>query len=450
MSAPTGAGKTLIAEFAIYRALAAQRRIIYTTPLKALSNQKYSDFIRQYGGDLVGILTGDVKVNPGAPILVMTTEILRNLLFTERPQDIATAVLDECHYLGDEGRGHRLGRDRHQRAADDPTGGALGDGQQPARDRRLDRRGAPAHPSHRPHGAAGPAAVPPLPPGRRDRDAGRARIARRRPRPGCGCAPAGRAATGTPSAGTGSAAGPPARTGSSRSSASGGGSRPSTSSSAGRGASAHCDAILEDGDSLLAPERRAEVDEAIANTLRDYPSIVAETEVNALLFDGLRRGAGMHHAGILPALKRLTEVLFERGLVKVVFATETMSLGIHMPARSVVIQGVRKRSEAGFRRLTPERADADGGPRRPPRDRPRGEVPDRPRQPRGGGRHAPAARAARPSRSRASSAWATARPPCWWTCTASRPPSAGSSSPASASSRTAGRWCAWRRSGRSC
>src|SRR5512147_1164712 len=81
VSAPTGAGKTLIAEFAIYRALAARRRVIYTTPLKALSNQKYGDFTRQYGSDLVGILTGDVKVNPGAPILVMTTEILRNLLF---------------------------------------------------------------------------------------------------------------------------------------------------------------------------------------------------------------------------------------------------------------------------------------------------------------------------------------------------------------------------------
>jgi ATP-dependent RNA helicase HelY len=104
VSAPTGAGKTLIAEFAIYQALAAQRRVIYTTPLKALSNQKYADFVRQYGGDLVGILTGDVKVNPGAPVLVMTTEILRNLLFKERPQDIATAVLDECHYLGDQGR----------------------------------------------------------------------------------------------------------------------------------------------------------------------------------------------------------------------------------------------------------------------------------------------------------------------------------------------------------
>jgi ATP-dependent RNA helicase HelY len=110
--------------------------------------------------------------------------------------------------------------------------------------------------------------------------------------------------------------------------------------------------FLEDGGSLLEPTRRPEVEEAVANTLRDYPSIMPETEVNALLLDGLRHGAGVHHAGILPALKRLTEVLFERGLVKVVFATETMSLGIHMPAKSVVIQGIRKRTDIGFRQLT--------------------------------------------------------------------------------------------------
>ena len=79
VSAPTGAGKTLVAEFAIHDALAAKRRVAYTTPLKALSNQKYADFCRQFGVAEVGILTGDVKVNSRAPVLVMTTEILRNM-----------------------------------------------------------------------------------------------------------------------------------------------------------------------------------------------------------------------------------------------------------------------------------------------------------------------------------------------------------------------------------
>src|SRR5687768_13465426 len=105
VSAPTGSGKTLVAEFAIHAALARGKRIAYTTPLKALSNQKFGDFTRAYGEDKVGILTGDVKVNPHAQVLVMTTEILRNALFGSGLDDLGYIVLDECHYMGDEGRG---------------------------------------------------------------------------------------------------------------------------------------------------------------------------------------------------------------------------------------------------------------------------------------------------------------------------------------------------------
>ena len=79
--APTGSGKTLIGEYAIYRALARGRRVFYTTPLKALSNQKLRDFRRTFGADKVGLLTGDVSINREAPILVMTTEIFRNMLY---------------------------------------------------------------------------------------------------------------------------------------------------------------------------------------------------------------------------------------------------------------------------------------------------------------------------------------------------------------------------------
>src|SRR5262245_15952486 len=105
VSAPTGAGKTLVAEFAIQAALAAGRRLAYTTPLKALSNQKFADFTREFGADRVGILTGDVKVNPHAPILVMTTEILRNALYGSGLDGLQYIGLDEGHYMGDEGRG---------------------------------------------------------------------------------------------------------------------------------------------------------------------------------------------------------------------------------------------------------------------------------------------------------------------------------------------------------
>src|SRR5436190_2191492 len=105
VSAPTGAGKTLVAEFAIHLALATGKRIAYTTPLKALSNQKFADFSRAYGADVVGILTGDVKVNPGGRVLVMTTEILRNMFYTGRLAELGYVVLDECHYMRDEGPG---------------------------------------------------------------------------------------------------------------------------------------------------------------------------------------------------------------------------------------------------------------------------------------------------------------------------------------------------------
>src|SRR5881296_1226641 len=105
VSAPTGAGKTLVAEFAIQAALETGKRIAYTTPLKALSNQKFGDFTRAFGADAVGILTGDVKVNAQAPVLVMTTEILRNALYGSGFDNLKYIVLDECHYMGDEGRG---------------------------------------------------------------------------------------------------------------------------------------------------------------------------------------------------------------------------------------------------------------------------------------------------------------------------------------------------------
>lgn len=106
VSAPTGAGKTIIAEYAIDRALAQKRRIVYTSPIKALSNQKYRDLREEYG-DQVGIMTGDLTVNPGASILIMTTEIFRNTIFEDssRIADISYIVFDEVHYLGDGDRG---------------------------------------------------------------------------------------------------------------------------------------------------------------------------------------------------------------------------------------------------------------------------------------------------------------------------------------------------------
>jgi superfamily II RNA helicase len=109
--APTGSGKTLIGEYAIHRALACGKRVFYTTPLKALSNQKYRDFEDQFGTS-IGLITGDIVINPEAAIVVMTTEIFRNMLYETPIGQVGTSlkgvqavVLDECHYLSDRSRG---------------------------------------------------------------------------------------------------------------------------------------------------------------------------------------------------------------------------------------------------------------------------------------------------------------------------------------------------------
>ncbi|NES68791.1 MAG: DEAD/DEAH box helicase, partial [Okeania sp. SIO2D1] len=109
---PTGSGKTLIGEYAIYRALSRGRRVFYTTPLKALSNQKLRDFREKFGAERVGLVTGDTSVNREASVLVMTTEVFRNMLYGTPIGEIGTSlekveavVLDECHYMNDRQRG---------------------------------------------------------------------------------------------------------------------------------------------------------------------------------------------------------------------------------------------------------------------------------------------------------------------------------------------------------
>ncbi len=109
--------------------------------------------------------------------------------------------------------------------------------------------------------------------------------------------------------------------------------------------------VLAEGKPLLAREQQRQVEESIRDAIQDNPTI-AESPLNQTIFQALGMGMGLHHAGILPSVKRLTELLFERGLCKVVFATETMSLGIHMPAKSVVLQSLTKRTDRGFRSLT--------------------------------------------------------------------------------------------------
>ncbi len=354
VSAPTGAGKTLIAEFAIHQALATGKRLGYTTPLKALSNQKFADFCKQYGEEHVGILTGDVKVNPGAPLMVMTTEILRNKLYTRTLEKTAYVVLDECHYMGDEGRGtvweeiiincpwdiQVIGLSATVGNIDE-IGEWISEVHRPIRKVVHQWRPVPLH-----YHLCGPegeliqvdgisraqllATVTAWRGTQRVRMRARVPRERRRWRRRRRVSP--------------SILFPILKAR---------GWLPAIYFIFSR---AGCEEVLrrflEEGISLLAPAQQQEVDQAIEMFLSESSTLVSKSELNEMVFDGLRRGAGVHHAGILPALKRLTETLFERGLVQVVFATETMSLGIHMPAKSVVIQDLTKRSDFGFRTLS--------------------------------------------------------------------------------------------------
>jgi superfamily II RNA helicase len=343
VSAPTGAGKTLIAEFAIHLALAAGKRIAYTTPLKALSNQKFADFTRAWGEDVVGILTGDVKVNPQGRVLVMTTEILRNMFYSGGLDELGWVVLDECHYMGDEGRGTVWEEIIVNAPKDVPLvalSATVANVREIADWISIVHRPIVAieHP-HRPvplsYAVADLAGeIHPFDKVR----SGQARVIGDERR---GPDDRGRWYTRRVVDPTILIEALEAR-----------GWLPAIYFIFSRvGCERAMDDVLMDGRALLSPAQQRDVDAAISEALAETPSI-GESEINQTVFRALRLGVAVHHAGILPSLKRLIERLFERGLCRVVFATETMSLGIHMPARAVVLQGLTKRTERGFRSLS--------------------------------------------------------------------------------------------------
>jgi superfamily II RNA helicase len=344
VSAPTGSGKTLVAEFAIHAALARGHRIAYTTPLKALSNQKYADFCRQFGAEQVGILTGDVKVNSRAAVIVMTTEILRNMFYTGGLENLATVVLDECHYMGDEGRGTVW----EEIIVNCPKAVALVALSATVKNiteiadwiSLVHRPIVPVIHPHRPvplqylvadlsgevhtYDAVRAGKVRLL---GEERDGGyrdRGRWYMRR------------------------VVDPTVMLDELESR----GWLPAIYFIFSRaGCERAMETVLAEGKPLLSKEQQRQVDETIREQVAENPTI-AESPLNQTIFQALGMGVGLHHAGILPSVKRLIELLFERGLCKVVFATETMSLGIHMPAKSVVLQSLTKRTDRGFRALT--------------------------------------------------------------------------------------------------
>ena len=377
VAAPTGSGKTLVGEFAVHLALEQGRKCFYTTPIKALSNQKFADLVDRYGPERVGLLTGDHTVNGEAPIVVMTTEVLRNMIYAgSRTLDgLGFVVMDEVHYLADRHRGAvweeviiHLPESVSVVSLSATVSNAeefgewLGTVRGATRTIVEERRPVPLY-QHVMVGRRifdlfddhGPSAGGQLE-GKvnpdvlrisRD-DAQRSRMKDYRGKKGSGGAGRnGRRPT--------SHRGP---------------SVPSRYEVVERLAGAAmlpaiyfifsrvgCDAAvrqcLDANLRLTTPAERDTIIELVESRCAHIPSEDLHAVGYHDFLDGLSRGVAAHHAGLLPTFKECVETLFEAGLCRVVFATETLALGINMPARSVVIEKLSKWNGETHAELTP-------------------------------------------------------------------------------------------------
>ena len=355
VAAPTGAGKTVVGEFAAYFALQAGKKCFYTTPIKALSNQKYSEFVAKFGEDRVGLLTGDTSINGEADILVMTTEVLRNMLYagSNTLTNLGCVVMDEVHYLADKFRGavweevliHLM--ESVQVISLSATvsnaeefGEWLGEvrGQTEVivsevrpiplfqhvliGNRLLDLFDQP--------GRVNPEVLS------REREMTR-RAALGRNRRGRFAEPSDRLSRADIIE-----------------KLQGENLLPAITFIFSRvGCDAAVKQCLHAGLRLTSTEEREE----IKRTALKYTQNIAEEDLEVLNFKewltALERGIAAHHAGLLPSFKGAVEDLFQRGLVKAVFATETLALGINMPARTVVLEKLIKFNGEAHVPITP-------------------------------------------------------------------------------------------------
>jgi ATP-dependent RNA helicase HelY len=361
VAAPTGSGKTVVGEFAVHLALEQGRKCFYTTPIKALSNQKYNDLVSRYSAAKVGLLTGDNSINGEAPVVVMTTEVLRNMLYAGSLtlDGLAYVVLDEVHYLADRTRGAvweevivQLPESVQVAALSATVSNAeeFGDWLRQVRGGTTvivdEMRPVPLW-QHMLAGrqlydlfARNGAVNPEL-----------RRIAQRDP--GAGRAGHGRGGPRGRGGGRPAPFRPPRRPDViERLDAEG--LLPAITFIFSR---AGCDAAVQ--QCLLAGLRLTTPDEAdeIAEVARARTKGLDEADRLVLGYagwlTGLRRGIAAHHAGLLPTFKEVVEELFAAGLIRAVFATETLALGINMPARTVVIEKLDKWNGEHHADLTP-------------------------------------------------------------------------------------------------
>jgi ATP-dependent RNA helicase HelY len=372
VAAPTGSGKTIVGEFAIHLAVGSGRKAFYTTPIKALSNQKFNDLVERYGPDRVGLLTGDNSINGEAPIVVMTTEVLRNMLYagSRTLLDLGFVVMDEVHYLADRMRGavweeviihlpesvalvslsatvsnaEEFGKWLNTVRGDTVT---IVEERRPVPlfqhvmvGRRLvdlfsDDQG------HSGFATAGAEVNPELLTVARDDFAAHRVRDRRAPRTAPGKRSRGGQA-GPRAVGNGRRVWIPSRV-EVLDRLDRQGLLPAIVFIFSR---AGCDAAvrqcLQAQVRLTTAEEREEIHDFVNLACRELP----EEDLHVLGYydfvDGLSRGIAAHHAGMLPVFKQCVEELFVRGLCQAVFATETLALGINMPARTVVLEKLDK------------------------------------------------------------------------------------------------------------
>jgi ATP-dependent RNA helicase HelY len=369
VAAPTGAGKTVVAEYAIERALEFDGKTFYTTPLKALSNQKFGDFVARYGAAKVGLLTGDNAINSEAPIVVMTTEVLRNMLYEKSStlSGLVSVVMDEVHYLQDPYRGAvweevlihlplsvsvvcLSATISNAEEFGEWIGTLRGTTRVVIEEKRpvpLEHHYLIGHEIHPMHVELGGQLMPNPYIVSLDREEVRYKTYTRRgsgglqhqriPRPREGhrrvYVPR-REEVVDVLAEQGML---PAiyfvfsRTGCDRS----------------------VEWVMQSGLRLTDPEEAERIREfaEMRAAWMDHDDLVTLGFYDFV--DALAAGVAAHHAGMLPVFKETVEELFEQGLVKVVFATETLSLGINMPAKSVVIEDLWKFQGERHELLTP-------------------------------------------------------------------------------------------------
>src|SRR3989338_4331889 len=336
VSAPTGAGKTLIAEYAIDQAISAGENVIYTAPIKALSNQKYRDFRARYGDDYVGILTGDVSINPDARILIMTTEIYRNCLFdhSARIDKIGCIIFDEIHYLDDPERGTvweeailftPLQTRILALSATVPNVQQLADWIQSIHDRPIsvvihNERPVPLHFQFQCQGQILNHMKELRSQGYLNRESWRLTSREKR----YGYRPM-RAK--------------PNRLDQLLKHLQENRNLPAIYFAFGRRRTEYL-AREAAQFNFLTDEERTKIKETYQSLLvrHDFESEASAYELQDLI----EHGIAYHHAGMLPTLKEIIEQLFTSRLIKVIFTTETFALGINMPARSVIFDELSK------------------------------------------------------------------------------------------------------------